>query len=141
MTTCTEPDLHISYKVSIADTMHYKLNSYKKGSNFTELISTETGIAYLDTTTGPHVTMAYHYSAKAGNDYIIEVLSTGKSYRITDIHYDGDKRKPDDIKSESRIRCTRTTYFTVNGEVKKQEGSTYDKGSGGPIYPTVHISE
>lgn len=140
-TTCTDEMIRLKYQLkSKTDVLHFKFSTYKKGSNFSELISTEADSARMDTLTPPYSTYSNHNSLNAANDYIIEITETGKTYKVSDINYDGDKKKDDNVKSESRIRCTRTTYYTLNGEVKKQEGSTYDKGFGGPTYATITIS-
>ncbi len=141
-TTCTDENVRLKYQLqSKTDVLHFKISTYTKGSNFSGLISTETDSARMDTLTPPYAAYSHHNNLNAANDYIIEIPETGKTYKISNIYYDGDTKKDDNVKSESRIRCTRTTYYTVNGEMRKQEGSVYDKGFGGPTYATIEISK
>jgi hypothetical protein len=135
---CTDPVISISYHPDSSGVLVYEFNTYEKGTGFSKLISSNTDSVYKDTVyygTTPYPQSHAKYTTIDGNhDYIINIPETGKTYKISEISYTGDKKvKADGGFSELKTKCTRTVSYKVNGQTFTTEGITHD-GSQGP-YP------
>lgn len=124
--TCEEPSISLKFNGQMLYN-HFALNRYEKGSNFTNLISTDTDAVTVSN--GKYAGKKYN-TLYAGCDYIIEIVGWNKQYKISDINYSGKtKAKDDGLVSENKTRCTRDINYTVNGDEKHIQGSVYSYGN------------
>jgi len=124
--TCTEPVVNLKFNGQMLYN-RFALNRYEKGSNFTNLISTDTDAVTV--ANGKYAAKKYN-TLYAGCDYLIEIVGWNKQYKISDIYYSGKtKAKDDGLVSENKTRCTRDLNYTVNGEEKFMKGAVYSYGN------------
>jgi hypothetical protein len=131
--TCSDPRITLYYQVDTSDTLVCEFNTYEKGTGFSKLISSKTDSVYWDSVYS-YYDSAYHPQLRAKYtsvdskyDYIINIPETGKTYKISDISYGGNKSvKASGIISENKTGCSRSVSYTLNGKIFTVNGSTYE---------------
>jgi hypothetical protein len=118
---CTDPSLTFGTKEQLA----YKLDKYVKGSNFSQLITSDSAVAIPYQTDGRNT---YHMNSDF--DWIITVQETGKTYKIEKIRYETYKAYSRFGDSHgSPTNCSNIIFYTLNGTEGKVDGESWRYGS------------
>lgn len=124
--TCSEPDVFLDYKIKTNDTLLISYDTlfitferYEKGSHFSKQTSMENDTVYKKYD-GYWTTITNHTSLNKNYDYKILILNTGKTYEVSNIHYDGiTSTKDGSFGFEKGTICHRESYYTLNGKSTK----------------------
>ena len=145
--TCSEPDVFLDYKIKTNDTLfisydtlYITFESYEKGSQFSKQTSMENDTVYK-MYNGYWTTITKHVSLNKNYDYKIIVLNTGKTYEVSNIHYDGiTSTKDGSFGFEKGTICHRESYYTLNGK-ECQVKSTVCESKCTPTLPRFDVTK
>ena len=141
---CWNPPIYLNYYCD-SGYIAFNFKTYEKGTGFTKLISNEPDTAiyrnHINLGAGIFPANDAHGTIyNAAYDYMIEIIATGKTYKIADISYDGkDKVRYGSVISEDEaISCTHNMYYKLNDTQYSVSGGQYHR-YGGSSYKKAEI--